>query len=145
MERRKKDQQDSVYIPETQEDVQKAGAGSNGNTVVVALCHPHGIQFLLDGGKRRVKLNGNAANLRGQAKGVLPVGGFGLTEIPEADWQAIQAAYGKMEIFTSGLCFASEKRRDVLAEADDKAELRHGREPVDVGALKTQPADMAEA
>ena len=134
MARGKKKQQEAVaevYIPQTEEaKVQKKAGAATGNTVVVALCHPHGIQFILDGGKRRVKLNGNAANLAGQPKGILPIGGFGMTEISRADWEAIKATYGKMEIFKNGLCFAHEKRADVQAEADEKAELRHGREPI---------------
>jgi len=153
MARRKKNEvaQADVYIPETAvaKDEKKAGATTGGTTVVVALCHPHGIQFILDGGKRRVKLNGNAANLAGQPKGILPLGGFGLTEIPEADWEAIKATYGKMEIFKNGLCFAHEKRSDTLAEADEKAELRHGREPIvvegDEKNSKSEPVDMTAA
>lgn len=137
-----------VYIPETAaaKAEKKAGATAGSNTVVVALCHPHGIQFILDGGKRRIKLNGNAANLAGQPKGILPIGGFGLTEIPASDWEAIKATYGKMEIFKNGLCFAHEKRSDTLAEADEKAELRHGREPIAVEGedkdSKSDPVDM---
>ena len=143
--------QADVYIPETAaaKDEKKAGAATGGNTVVVALCHPHGIQFILDGGKRRVRLNGNAANLAGQPKGILPLGGFGLTEIPVADWEAIKATYGRMEIFKNGLCFAHGKRADTLAEADEKAGLRHGREPVSVEGegkdCKSEPVDMAAA
>ena len=137
-----------VYIPETAaaKSEKKAGATAGSNTVVVALCHPHGIQFILDGGKRRIKLNGNAANLAGQPKGILPIGGFGLTEISKADWEAIKATYGKMEIFKNGLCFAHEKKSDTLAEADEKAELRHGREPINVEGedkdSKSEPVDM---
>ena len=152
MARKKKnaEAQADVYIPETAaaKDEKKAGAATS-NTVVVALCHPHGIQFILDGGKRRVKLNGNAANLAGQPKGILPLGGFGLTEIPVADWEAIKATYGKMEIFKNGLCFAHEKRSDTLAEADEKADLRHGREPIVVEGddknSKSEPVDMTAA
>ena len=137
-----------VYVPATEKakDEKKSGATTGSNTVVVALCHPHGIQFILDGGKRRVKLNGNAANLAGQPKGILPLGGFGLTEIPESDWEAIKATYGKMEIFKNGLCFAHGSRADTLAEADEKAALRHGREPIVVEGddkdSKSDPVDM---
>lgn len=145
---KKQKAEQAVYIPQTESaEKQKVTqtAGSNGN-VVVALCHPTGIQFLLDGGKRRVKLNGNAANLVGHPKGILPVGGFGLTEIPRSDWEAIKAHYGRMEIFKNGLCFAHDSRASVTAEADEKAELRHGREPVAVdGVEKTAVTDPADA
>ena len=139
-----------VYNPQAEVDKGSSSkVQGGGNTVTVALCHPHGIQFILDGGKRRVKLNGNAANLIGQPKGILPVGGFGLTEISVDDWEAIKATYGRMEIFKNGLCFAHDKRNDTLAEADEKAELRHGREPIQVegpeAESKTAPADMSRA
>ena len=138
---------EDVYIPETAsgEASRKTGEASffSGETVVVALCHPQGIQFLLDGGKRRVRLNGNAVNLAGLPKGILPQGGFGLTTISKDDWEAIQATYGGMEIFKNGLCFAHGSRSDTLSEADEKAELRHGREPVKVEDAKTAPADAA--
>lgn len=139
--------QADVYIPQTEASKSASSkVQGGGNTVTVALCHPHGIQFILDGGKRRIKLNGNAANLAGQPKGILPIGGFGLTEIPEADWEAIKATYGKMEIFKNGLCFAHKKKSDTLAEADEKAELRHGREPINVEGddkdSKSDPVDM---
>ena len=145
MARRKAENVD-VYIPETGEASQKTGEAScfsGDETVVVALCHPQGIQFVLDGGKRRVRLNGNAVNLVGAPKGILPQGGFGLTTISKTDWDAIQATYGKMEIFKNGLCFAHGSRSDTLAEADEKAEVRHGREPVRVEDAKTAPADTA--
>lgn len=140
-----------VYVPQTEaaEKASSKPAQGGGNTVTVALCHPHGIQFILEGGKKRVKLNGNAVNLIGQPKGILPIGGFGLTEISVSDWEAIKATYGNMEIFKNGLCFAHNKRNDTLAEADEKAELRHGREPVQVegpeAESKTAPADMSRA
>lgn len=143
MARKKSDVAD-VYIPETGEPSQKCeGSFISGQTVLVALCHPQGIQFLFDNGKRRVKLNGNAANLVGQPKGILPQGGFGLTEISLDDWKAIQETYGNMEIFKNGLCFAREQRADIYAEADEKAELRHGREPVKIEDAKTAPAETA--
>ena len=141
---KKTNENENVYIPDAGSAAPKGGAASGGDTVTVALCYPQGIQFLLDGGKRRVHLNGNAANLAGLPKGVLPRGGFGLTVIPRADWEAIKAAYGaRLPIFKNGLCFAHDSRADTIAEADEKAELRHGREPVAIDAAKTEPVDAA--
>ena len=142
---RKKTEDVEVYIPSTGEPSQKCeGSCFCGDTVFVALCHPTGIQFLFDNGKRRVKLNGNAANLIGEPKGVLPQGGFGLTEIARSDWEEILKTYGNMEIFKNGLCFAHEKKADVRAEADEKAELRHGREPIRIEDVKTEPVNSSE-
>ena len=110
------------------------------NTVLVALNHPQGIDFELADG-RRVRIAGNAAGLRGREKGVLPVGAYGLTEIPAADWEAVTARYGDMPVFASGLIFAARSSDEAGAEAADKAALRHGREPVNPDAVNTRPAD----
>ena len=115
------------------------------DTVTVALCHPQGICFILDNGRRRVTINGNAYDLKGKDMGILPQGGFGLTEIPAADWDEIKRTYGSMEIFKNGLIFAHEKKASVKSEAAEKAELRHGREPVNVeggDTPNTEPATM---
>lgn len=137
----KKTTEDLVYIPETEAAEQAASAVlGGGDTVVVALCHPHGLTFSLKDG-RRVKLNGNAANLIGAEKGVLPQGGFGLTVIRRDDWDAIRTQYPKYELFQNGLCFAHEKKNDTIAEAKEKAKVRHGREPVDTSKTQTDPFD----
>lgn len=134
-----------VYIPNDARDGAAPAAHATGDTVVVALCHPHGIVFDLNG--RKVTLNGNAANLRGQSMGKLPLGGFGLTTLPRADWEAIRKMVARWPLYKNGLLYANEKRADVLAEADEKAELRHGREPVIVDGpgrqSKSESADAA--
>ena len=119
-----------------------------GATVTVALCHPHGIKFVLRDGAHRVFVNGNASNLIGQNKGVLPSGGFGLTEIKAEEWEEIKRVYGRMRIFKNGLIFAHEKPVNARAEADEKAGLRHGREPVAVEgknkSSRSEPFDGKE-
>lgn len=112
-------------------------------TVVVALNRATGIRFVMPDG-RKVLINGNAAHLRGKEKGVLPVGAFGLTTIAAADWEYIRKTYGGMEIFENGLIFAAERKADALDEADEKAELRHGIEPVDPENTATKPNDGKE-
>lgn len=111
--------------------------------VAVALNRATGIQFALPDG-RKVLVNGNAANLRGKEKGVLPVGAFGLTLIPAADWEYIKKAYGGMEIFQHGLIFAAERKADAADEAAEKAEFRHGIEPVDPETANTRPDEAGE-
>lgn len=108
------------------------------NTVTVALNRATGIRFPLPDG-RAVLINGNAAHLRGREKGVLPVGGFGLTTIAADDWAYIKKTYGRMEIFENGLIFAAERKADAAAEAAEKANLRHGLEPVDPEKTATRP------
>ena len=100
------------------------------NSIVVALNYPMGITFDLSK-ERRVKLNGNAENLRGKDKGQIPTGAFGLTVVDRADWEEIKAKYGTMRLFRSGLIFVSDSKSNAEAEAEEKKETRHGLEAVD--------------
>lgn len=117
-----------VFNPKAEE----AKSNPDSQNVLVALCHPSGVTFLVGNNKKRVTLNGNAENLRGLSQGILPIGGFGLTEILASDWEAIKTTYGKMPLFKNGLIFAAKDADSLKAEAKEKAELRHGREPLDV-------------
>ena len=102
------------------------------DTVMVALNRTTGIMYPMPDG-RKVLIEGNAAGLRGKEKGVLPVGAFGLTRVNADDWAYIEKTYGPhMEIFKSGLIFAQARKADAVDEADERAELRNGLEPVDV-------------
>lgn len=130
----------AIEAAKTETQAAKAGGTA---TVAVALNRATGIQFAMPDG-RKVLVNGNAANLRGKEKGVLPVGAFGLTIIPSADWDYIKKTYGGMEIFQNGLIFASERKADAMDEAAEKAELRHGIEPVDPENTATTPGDARE-
>lgn len=113
------------------------------DTVTVALNRASGIAFSLPDG-RRVRVAGNAFHLRGKEKGVLPVGGFGLTEIAADDWAYIEKTYGPhMEIFKSGLIFARTRKADAMDEADEKRDLRHGMEPMSAETLGTESYDGA--
>lgn len=114
------------------------------DTVVVALNRASGIAFSMPDG-RRVTVNGNAAHLRGKEKGVLPIGGYGLTTIDRSDWEYIRKTYGpSMKLFASGLIFAAERTADAVDMADERAELRHGLEPVDPTKTQTRPDDGEE-
>ena len=111
------------------------------DTVMVALNRTTGITFPMPDG-RKVLIEGNAASLRGKEKGVLPVGAFGLTRVNADDWAYIEKTYGPhMEIFKSGLIFAQARKADAVDEADERAELRNGLEPVDV---KNDPKAQTE-
>lgn len=122
----------------------KQSAQANGKAMVtVALNRATGIQFAMPDG-RKVLINGNAAHLRGLEKGVLPVGGFGLTTIAAEDWEYIKKTYGGMEVFENGLLFAAERKADAVDMADERAALRHGMEPVDPENTATRPNDGKE-
>ena len=119
-------------------------AQANGKAMVtVALNRATGIQFAMPDG-RKVVINGNAVHLRGKEKGVLPVGGFGLTTIAADDWEYIKKTYGGMEVFENGLLFAAERKADAVDMADERAELRHVIEPVDPENTATKPNDGKE-
>ena len=118
-----------------------AGAG---RTVVVALNRVQGIDYPMPDG-RVVSIAGNAVGLRGQEMGVLPMGAYGLTEIREDDWLYIEKTWGEWKLFKSGLIFAQTKAEDARAEAKEKAELRHGFEPIDPErGAKTEPMKGGE-
>lgn len=122
----------------------KQAAQVNGKAMVtVALNRATGIQFAMPDG-RKVLINGNAAHLRGLEKGVLPVGGFGLTSITAEDWEYIKKTYGGMEVFENGLLFAAERKADAVDMADERAALRHGMEPIDPENTATRPNDGKE-
>ncbi|MBD5417358.1 MAG: hypothetical protein HDR50_06810 [Desulfovibrio sp.] len=122
----------------------QAAKASGTAMVAVALNRATGIQFSMPDG-RKVVINGNAAHLRGKEKGVLPVGAFGLTMVPATDWEYIKKTYGGMEIFQHGLIFAAERKADAVDEAAEKAELRHGIEPIDPENTTTKPDEAGAA
>ena len=112
--------------------------------VMVCLNRPTGIKFALPGGKI-VRINGNAADLKGRDMGVLPVGAYGMTMIDEADWQAIKATYAaSMPIFAQGLIFAASDMASAVSEAKEKEELRGGLEPIEPDKAHTKGVQPAE-
>jgi hypothetical protein len=102
-----------------------------GDTVLVGLNDPHGIAFIMPGG-RKVIVNGNAVDLRGKEKGELPIGGYGLTRISSEDWEWINKNYGGMAVFKAGLIFAADSRDEFEDLKEERESLRHGYEPVDL-------------
>ena len=112
--------------------------------VMVCLNRPTGIKFRLRD-ERTVTINGNAADLKGQDMGVLPVGAYGMTLVSNADWEEIKATYGaSLPIFARGLIFAGNDTASAVAEARDKAGLRNGFEPVEQGRAHTSGVQPAE-
>ena len=119
-------------------------SAETGRTVVVALCRAQGLDFPMPDG-RIVSIAGSNAGLRGQMTGILPVGEFGLTEVAESDWLYIKKTWAEWKLFKNGLIFAQTKVEDAKAEAKEKAELRHGFEPIDPERqTKTEPAKAGE-
>lgn len=113
------------------------------DTVIVCLNRAQGIRFTLKDGQT-VEVAGNAVHLRGRELGVLPPGGaFGMTSVPRAAWEEIEAAYKDTALFKSGRIFAQCSRASALAQARERGETRHGLEPVT--CRHTQEGSAAEA
>ena len=110
--------------------------------VTVAYNSPHGMIFNVNG--KTVRIKGNAEHLRGKEKGVIPVGRFGYTRIPAADWEAIVKTYGSMAIIKNGLMYAEKTRDRAEDRAEEQAKMRHGLEPVDTSTTTTKEVPQAE-
>ena len=130
---------------EIRERAEAAGAAaSTYDTVVIGLNFPLSIEFEIPaagGGAKKIKINGNAVQLRGLDMGVLPTGGqYGLTfGISRADWEAVCEKYRNMPIFRSGLIFAVGTAAEAKKEADSRADMRNGYEPIDPYKARTAP------
>lgn len=104
------------------------------DTVCICCNLAHSVKFDIpegNGRKHTVTINGNSVNLRGQDRGVLPVGAYGITaNVPESDWEYIKSAHRDFPAIKKGLIFATKPSR-ARAEAKERKGLRHGLEPVD--------------
>ena len=112
--------------------------------VTVYYNHPRSIIFKITdshGVEQSVLINGNATNLRGLPKGILPAAGtFGRT--PDVDgelWESVEAKYTKMPIFRNGLIFAVSAGDTAKSELEARKGLRNGYEPIDPKHTRTEP------
>lgn len=118
------------------------------STVTVAYNNPRSIIFeVIDnsGVEHHVKINGNAVELVGKDKGILPLAGaYGLTPNVDAEiWEAIKNKYGKMPCFKNGLIFATTPSESGSAVADH-AGTKNGFEPIDPNRSNTAPSNKNE-
>ena len=112
----------------------------NMNTVIVCCNEPHNIIFSIAdnaGRKQKIEINGNAVHLKGKTQGKIPVGAYGMTVIDKDAWEKIKAKYGRMPAFINGRIFASESKVEAESESENRKNLRHGKEPIDVNSRKT--------
>lgn len=91
------------------------------STVTVGCKLPNGLVIELD--EQRVVLNG--------ANSSAIIGGFGMTEVNKALFDAWLAKHKDYEPVKQGLIFAQEKPANAQAEAKDKAKLKSGFEGLD--------------
>lgn len=113
-------------------------------TVTVFYNHPRSIIFTVTdsrGVEQKLLINGNATNLRGLPKGILPSPGtYGRT--PDVDgelWEAVETKYAKMPIFRNGLIFAVSAGDTAKSELEARKGLRNGYEPIDPKHTRTEP------
>lgn len=102
--------------------------------ILVACKLPHGIY--LDVGKQRVKLNGVMQSGRLEAPFfTAPANSVGLTKVPRDFWDAWINDHQEFEPVKKGLIFASSKKKRLLDEADEKADLKSGLERINPSKL----------
>ncbi len=109
-------------------------------TRIICLNFPHNIKFDVPGKNGKLvtyEFNGNANYLKGEAKGILPVGKYGYTfNVPAEVWEYISNVYKDMPLIQNGLMFAAEV--DAAQESSEREELRSGLEPVDTKKKKDE-------
>ncbi|MDI2091676.1 hypothetical protein [Commensalibacter oyaizuii] len=102
--------------------------------VLVACKLPHGIY--LDMGKQRIKLNGIMQSGRVEAPFFMaPLNSVGLTKVPRDFWEAWIKEHQDFEPVKKGLIFASDKKKRLLDEADEKSDVKSGLERLDPSQL----------
>lgn len=127
---------------ETKKAAKEAKAAVKSDTVTICLNYPHNVKFNVPAGysgqKKTYEFNGNAVDLRGKAKGILPVGRFGYTfGVPREVWEYISKTYKNMPLIKNGLLFAAET--DAARESNERESLRNGYEPIDPEKAKSEP------
>lgn len=127
---------------ETEETVEEAPIQTSGETVTVCSNYPRDLKFMVpDNSGRQVAIviKGNATNLRGKEKGIIPIGGYGVTTgVPKDTWEWILKHRPDDEFIKKGLVFATTAAK-ARAAAKERAELRHGFEPADTKKANSRP------
>lgn len=90
-------------------------------TVIVGCKLPHGLTIEIDGNS--VTLNGiNSSTI---------IGGYGLTyDVDKEFFDKYLELYADTELVKNGLIFAQEKLKEARTEAEEKAGLKNGLEPI---------------
>lgn len=132
----------TVEVPEIKGSEAVAASGStviaktiagDDDTIIVALNFPSPVTFDItasNGETVKVRINGNAENLRGTQKGVLPdVGTYGKTSIKKWQWEAIKEKYRRHPLIKNGLLVSASEALSIDAMLADMSTIRNGREP----------------
>lgn len=127
---------------ETEETAEEAPMQTSGETVTVCSNYPRDLKFMVpDNSGRQVAIviKGNATNLRGKEKGIIPIGGYGVTTgVPKDAWEWILKHRPDDEFIKKGLVFATTAAK-ARAAAKERADLRHGYEPADTKKANSRP------
>lgn len=112
--------------------------------VTVFYNHPRSIIFNVEDARGEVhylQINGNAVQLRGLPKGILPMPGtYGRTDDVDGElWEAIEKKYAGMPCFVNGLIFAVNAGDDASKELRSRHNIRNGYEPINPLRAHTQP------
>ena len=140
----KKDEpvKDGEVLGGTKEKQVEPKASTDGDTVVVLLNYPRDVKFMVPDGRGKMHaiiINGNAGNLKGKDKGVIPVGAYGVTTgVPTGAWEWIKKHHCDNPLLLKGLMFTSDAYKARKA-AEERQELRHGFEPVNPEKGKSRP------
>ena len=137
------DEDSDADIPDTISEKEAAVPApvSTESKVLIASNFPHPLTFNVPTGSgvtTEVIIKGNAENLRGQKKGVLPVGAYGLTIIDADAWAWIKENYKTWPPIKNDVVFATNKKqyKDAVAEREG---LRNGFEPIDPEKTVVKP------
>lgn len=127
----------------TETTADEAPLQTTGETVVICSNFPRDLKIMVPdnhGHQVPIVIKGNAVNLRGKDKGIIPIGGYGVTTgVPKEAWEWIKKHRPDDEFIKQGLVFATTATQ-ARAAAKERADLRHGFEPVDPKKTgKSQP------
>ncbi len=109
-------------------------AKNEGDTVCVCSNYPFDIKYRVpdaSGRYRDIVFKGNASNLRGKEKGILPIGAYGVTtNVPREAWDWILKHRPDEPAIKNGNLFATSASK-ARAAAEERKDVRHGYEPIE--------------
>jgi len=92
--------------------------------VTVACGIPMGLKLELKDGPLSLKGMPLSQIVNARDGGFLPAGKYGLTTVTEAQWEEIQAKYGKCDFIQNGVVFAKNDRDEVVEKAVELSETK---------------------
>lgn len=129
-------------VTEQPKTVTETVTKTESDTVTICLNFPHNVRFMVpdnSGKMQKVVFNGNGNKLRGEPRGILPVGKYGLTfGVDRAAWEWIAKHHKDNELIKNGFLFAATAAT-AKAATKERAGLRTGLEPINPKNSHSQP------